>query len=71
MTRENAAENPPVSEEVNPVSAETMEKLAKARPKRARRNLPAALQGLMGEAVLRCARGEVELATQMCMEIIR
>ncbi|XP_025602631.2 general transcription factor 3C polypeptide 3 isoform X5 [Athalia rosae] len=39
--------------------------------RRKRRTLPVALQGLMGEANLRFARGEVALASQMCMEIIR
>ncbi|XP_069681894.1 general transcription factor 3C polypeptide 3-like isoform X1 [Periplaneta americana] len=36
-----------------------------------RRILPPALQGLMGEANLRYARGERELAVKMCLEIIR
>ncbi|KAK2580192.1 hypothetical protein KPH14_012456 [Odynerus spinipes] len=40
-------------------------------PKRKRRTLPPVLQGLMGEANLRFARGETVLAGQMCMEIIR
>ncbi|XP_046751387.1 general transcription factor 3C polypeptide 3 [Diprion similis] len=39
--------------------------------RRKKRTLPTALQGLMGEANLRFARGEVSLASQMCMEIIR
>ena len=33
--------------------------------------MPAALQGLMGEANLRYARREYEEAIKMCMEIIR
>lgn len=39
--------------------------------KRRKRTLPPALQGLMGEANLRFARGETQLAAQICMEIIR
>nr|CAD7405398.1 unnamed protein product [Timema poppensis] len=39
--------------------------------KRFRRSLPPALMGLMGEANLRYARGERDLAVQMCLEIIR
>lgn len=41
------------------------------RQKRKRRVLPAVLQGLMGEANLRFAKGDVDLAAQICMEIIR
>ncbi|KAK1133067.1 hypothetical protein K0M31_014429 [Melipona bicolor] len=41
------------------------------RHKRKKRTLPPALQGLMGEANLRYARGDTELAAQICMEIIR
>lgn len=41
------------------------------RPKKKRRVLPPVLQGLMGEANLRFAKGEVDLAAQICMEIIR
>lgn len=41
------------------------------RYKRKKRTLPPALQGLMGEANLRYARGDTELAAQICMEIIR
>ncbi|CAL4091725.1 unnamed protein product [Meganyctiphanes norvegica] len=39
--------------------------------KRRRRRLPAALQGLMGEANLRYARCEYDEAIKMCMEVIR
>lgn len=39
--------------------------------KRRRRALPPALLGLMGEANLRYARGEKEVAISMCLEIIR
>ncbi|PSN53925.1 hypothetical protein C0J52_02409, partial [Blattella germanica] len=39
--------------------------------RRRRRVLPPALQGLMGEANLRYARGERETAVKMCLEIIR
>ncbi|KAJ8894711.1 hypothetical protein PR048_000018 [Dryococelus australis] len=46
-------------------------KTAKKRPKRRRRTLPPALLGLMGEANLRYARGEKDVAVQMCLEIIR
>ncbi|XP_071869331.1 general transcription factor 3C polypeptide 3 [Bombus fervidus] len=41
------------------------------RHKRKKRTLPPVLQGLMGEANLRYARGDTELAAQICMEIIR
>jgi len=41
------------------------------RQKKKRRILPPVLQGLMGEANLRFAKGEVDLAAQICMEIIR
>ncbi|XP_078034927.1 general transcription factor 3C polypeptide 3 isoform X1 [Augochlora pura] len=43
----------------------------KGKFKRKKRTLPPALQGLMGEANLRFARGDAELAAQICMEIIR
>nr|XP_031843348.1 general transcription factor 3C polypeptide 3 [Nomia melanderi] len=43
----------------------------RGRYKKKKRTLPPALQGLMGEANLRFARGETELAAQICMEIIR
>ncbi|XP_063983075.1 general transcription factor 3C polypeptide 3 isoform X2 [Diachasmimorpha longicaudata] len=43
----------------------------KRRNRKKKRNLPLALQGLMGEANLRYARGDTDLAIQMCMEIIR
>ncbi len=33
--------------------------------------LPVHLQGLMGEANMRCARGEYDDAIKMCMEIVR
>ncbi|KAK7076939.1 General transcription factor IIIC, polypeptide 3 [Halocaridina rubra] len=39
--------------------------------KRRRRRLPAALQGLMGEANLRYARCQYDEAIKMCMEVIR
>ncbi|XP_012285409.1 general transcription factor 3C polypeptide 3 [Orussus abietinus] len=45
--------------------------VSQTKSKRRRRILPPALKGLMGEANLRFARGEVDLAVQMCMEIIR
>ncbi|XP_053984684.1 general transcription factor 3C polypeptide 3 isoform X1 [Hylaeus volcanicus] len=44
---------------------------APKRYKRKKRTLPPVLQGLMGEANLRFARGDTELAAQICMEIIR
>ncbi|XP_034177242.2 general transcription factor 3C polypeptide 3 [Osmia lignaria lignaria] len=44
---------------------------AQVRYKRKKRTLPPVLQGLMGEANLRFARGDTELAAQICMEIIR
>lgn len=33
--------------------------------------LPTALKGMMGEANLKCARGESEIAEKLCLEIIR
>lgn len=39
--------------------------------RRVRRHLPPALKGLMGEANLRYARGDHEMAIKMCLEIIR
>lgn len=44
---------------------------ARNRNRRFRRQLPPALVGLMGEANLRYARGEKDLAEKMCYEIIR
>jgi len=41
------------------------------RQKKKRRILPPVLQGLMGEANVRYAKGEVDLAAKICMEIIR
>ncbi|XP_071447733.1 general transcription factor 3C polypeptide 3 [Hetaerina americana] len=38
---------------------------------RKRRRMPPALQGLMGEANLRYARGDREMAIKMCLEVIR
>ncbi|XP_046387081.1 general transcription factor 3C polypeptide 3 [Ischnura elegans] len=38
---------------------------------RKRRRMPPALQGLMGEANLRYARGDREMAVKMCLEVIR
>ncbi|XP_043793207.1 general transcription factor 3C polypeptide 3-like isoform X2 [Apis laboriosa] len=45
--------------------------VGQVRCKRKKRTLPPVLQGLMGEANLRYARGDTELAAQICMEIIR
>lgn len=41
------------------------------RQRRKKRILPQVLQGLMGEANVRFAKGEIEIAEKMCMEIIR
>lgn len=46
-------------------------RIGNRRYRRRRRILPVALEGLMGEANLRFARGDVAVASQMCMEIIR
>jgi len=46
-------------------------KASNVRQKKKRRILPPVLQGLMGEANLRFAKGEINLAAQICMEIIR
>ncbi|XP_015439993.1 PREDICTED: general transcription factor 3C polypeptide 3 [Dufourea novaeangliae] len=43
----------------------------RGRYRKKKRTLPPALQGLMGEANLRFARGDTDLAAQICMEIIR
>ncbi|KAL1380810.1 hypothetical protein pipiens_013912 [Culex pipiens pipiens] len=43
----------------------------KASMKRHRRMLPPALQGLMGQANLCYARGDAEMAKQLCLEIVR
>ncbi|XP_071119203.1 general transcription factor 3C polypeptide 3-like [Haliotis cracherodii] len=49
-----------------------LQKEKKKRTRRMRKNeVPKHLQGLMGEANLRFARGEKEEAIKMCMEIIR
>lgn len=49
-----------------------LSKLATGKAGRKKKSvLPPALQGLMGEANLRYARGETELAEKVCMEIIR
>lgn len=54
-----------------PVAKENIKKVPSSRPKRTKKTLPAVLKGLMGEANVRLAKGEVELATTICMEIIR
>ncbi|EFN71324.1 General transcription factor 3C polypeptide 3 [Camponotus floridanus] len=46
-------------------------KTSNVRQRKKRRILPPVLQGLMGEANLRYAKGEVELAAKICAEIIR
>ena len=43
----------------------------RANSNRKKKTLPLALQGLMGEANVRFAKGQTELAAQMCLEIIR
>ncbi|XP_076233596.1 general transcription factor 3C polypeptide 3 [Calliopsis andreniformis] len=58
------------NEEVG-TSKMTHQKTSRGRYKRRKRTLPPFLQGLMGEANLRFARGETALAAQICMEIIR
>lgn len=40
------------------------------RRRRKRGNLPIALQGLMGEANMRFARGDLETAEKMCFKIV-
>lgn len=49
----------------------TRKSARQVRHRKRRRVLPPVLQGLMGEANLRYAKGEVDLATRICMEIIR
>ncbi|XP_054279234.1 general transcription factor 3C polypeptide 3 [Macrosteles quadrilineatus] len=46
-------------------------KRSKGKQMRSRNNLPPALKGLMGEANLRYAKGEHEMAITMCFEVIR
>ncbi|XP_036144134.1 uncharacterized protein LOC105834969 isoform X2 [Monomorium pharaonis] len=46
-------------------------KASNVRQKKKKRVLSPVLQGFMGEANLRFAKGEVDLAAKMCMEIIR
>lgn len=53
------------------METENNEKVSSTRYKRTKKTLPPVLKGLMGEANLRLARGEVEMATTICMEIIR
>ena len=48
-----------------------MTRRGRAGPGGRRRRLEPALQGLMGEANLRFARGDAETAERMCMEVIR
>ncbi|KAJ8665208.1 hypothetical protein QAD02_006870 [Eretmocerus hayati] len=66
----NISQSGTTSEANNQVSVQPIEKVTKSRTRRSKKSLPAELQGLMGEANLRYARGEVELATKMCMVII-
>lgn len=74
---ETGLSGPPVSNDTlrnNAFSSEVFEKddaPAKPRFRRRRRILPAALQGLMGEANLTYARGDHATAEKMCLEIIR
>lgn len=55
--------------------SEISERVHKPHKSKVRRNqrtqLPPALLGLMGEANLRCARGEMEIAENICFELIR
>lgn len=59
------------SQQVTNKKGQKLSMSIQAGPRRKRRILPPVLQGLMGEANLRFARGETVLAAQMCMEIIR
>ncbi|XP_015178066.1 PREDICTED: general transcription factor 3C polypeptide 3 [Polistes dominula] len=45
--------------------------LSSSGPRKRRRMFPPVLQGLMGEANIRFARGEIDIAEKLCMEIIR
>ncbi|XP_022186685.2 general transcription factor 3C polypeptide 3 [Nilaparvata lugens] len=54
------------SEELGKVSL-----LKKPKQRHVRQNLPPALKGLMGEANLRYARGDKDMAVKICVEIIR
>jgi len=56
---------------VQKVVEQKQHKTINVRQKKKRRVLPPVLQGLMGEANLRFAKGEVDLAAKICMEIIR
>ncbi|KAI4490316.1 hypothetical protein M0802_010693 [Mischocyttarus mexicanus] len=42
-----------------------------SRPRKRRRMFPPILKGLMGEANIRFARGEIDIAEKLCMEVIR
>ncbi|XP_018398982.1 PREDICTED: general transcription factor 3C polypeptide 3 [Cyphomyrmex costatus] len=68
-------DTPRVTIGIDHVTVEKIEqkqhKTSNMRQKKRRRVLPPVLQGLMGEANLRFAKGEVDLAAQICMEIIR
>ncbi|XP_018312219.1 general transcription factor 3C polypeptide 3 [Mycetomoellerius zeteki] len=56
---------------VQKIVEQKQHKTINVRQKKKRRVLPPVLQGLMGEANLRFAKGEVDLAAKICMEIIR
>lgn len=64
-------EDTPIADDETQMEAISGEKVTVSRPRRTKKTLPPVLKGLMGEANLRLARGEVELATTICMEIIR
>jgi general transcription factor 3C polypeptide 3 (transcription factor C subunit 4) len=71
---DNAEDNEEVEKfesEDKPESESNLPKNEGPRPRRIVRKLPPALKGLMGEANLRCARGDRETAVKICLEIIR
>ncbi|KAI4457182.1 transcription initiation factor iiic tfiiic polypeptide 3-related [Holotrichia oblita] len=70
---ENVSENYEEELDVNLSTTikDQKQKLYKIRAIRKRSKIPTHLKGLMGEANLRFARGEYEIAQKMCFELIR
>ncbi|XP_043684851.1 general transcription factor 3C polypeptide 3 [Vespula pensylvanica] len=71
ISKKDSESEQAVSQQIINKKEQKLSTFSQAGPKRKRRTLPPVLQGLMGEANLRFARGETTLAAQMCMEIIR
>ncbi|XP_066140376.1 general transcription factor 3C polypeptide 3 [Euwallacea fornicatus] len=58
-------------EERDNMDVDEVDETEKSKEKKIASKLPPSIRGLMGEANLRFARGEVELAKKMCFEVIR